>query len=318
MSKKNGAPAQAQFVLGSVTHVGRVRKGNQDAYCALLAPNTPLGVGGVLAVADGMGGHQGGERASQMAMAGVVRLLGKKKPNADRDTLPPTSPDERLAQISGVVAQVNAEIFAAANSPETRGMGTTLSLAVIEGSTLSVGHVGDSRVYLHRNGNLAQLTPDHSWVAEEVARGALSPEEARKHPRRNLITRAMGIGVEVEPVTFSAELEQEDTLLLCSDGLHGLVRDEQIGAVLSSKEPKEAAEVLVDMANTAGGSDNITVLVARIASVVPLPPAVWEDAGGKTVTADEGDRRPWELAVLLFPFIVLRWVLGTMLKVFMR
>ena len=318
MSKKDGAPVQAQLVLGSVTHVGRVRKGNQDAYCALLAPNTPLGVGGVLAVADGMGGHQGGERASQMAMAGVVRLLGKKKPTADRDTLPPAPPDERLAQISAVVAQVNSEIFAAANSPETRGMGTTLSLAVIEGSTLSVGHVGDSRVYLHRNGNLAQLTADHSWVAEEVARGALSPEEARNHPRRNLITRAMGIGPEVEPVTFSAELEQGDTLLLCSDGLHGLVRDEQIGAVLSSKAPKEAADVLVDMANTAGGNDNITAVVARVASVVPLPPAVWEDAGGKTLAADEGGGRAWELTVLLFPFLLLRWVLGTMLKVFRR
>jgi len=275
-------------------------------------------VGGVLAVADGMGGHQGGERASQMAMAGVVRLLGKGKPRADRDTLPPASPDERLAQISDVVAQVNSEVFAAANTPETRGMGTTLSLAVIEGSTLSIGHVGDSRVYLHRNGSLAQLTPDHSWVAEEVARGALSPEEARRHPRRNLITRAIGIGPEVEPVTFAAELEQGDTLLLCSDGLHGLVRDEQIGAVLSSKEPKEAADVLIDMANTAGGNDNITVVVARVTSVVPLPPAVWEDAGGKTIADGERGDRAWELTVLLFPFILLGWIARTVLRVFRR
>ena len=318
MSNRSGATPQAQLVLGSVTHVGRVRKANQDAYCALLAPNTPVGVGGVLAVADGMGGHQGGERASQMTIAGVVRLLGKGQPPPASDSLPPASADGRLAQIRDAVAHVNDEVLAAASTPETRGMGTTLSLAVIEGATLSVGHVGDSRVYLHRNGNLAQLTPDHSWVAEEVARGALSPEEARKHPRRNLITRAIGIGPSVEPHTFAAELEQGDILLLCSDGLHGLVGDEQIGAVLSGKEPKEAADALVDMANAAGGNDNITAVVARVTSVEPLPPAVWEDAGGKTIAAGERGGWGWELTVLLSPFLLLRWILRTAFRVFKR
>ena len=318
MSNKNGSSPQGQLVLGAVTHVGRVRKANQDAYCALLAPNTPHGVGGVLAVADGMGGHQGGERASQMAVAGLVRLLGKGRPGEDRDTLPPGFTDWRSAQIQDVVAQVNKEVFAAADTPETRGMGTTLSLTIIEGSTLTVGHVGDSRVYLHRNGNLAQLTGDHSWVAEEVARGVLTPEEARHHPRRNLITRAIGIGPTVEPVTFAAELEQGDTVLLCSDGLHGLVSDEQIGAVLSSKEPREAADALVEMANAAGGNDNITAVVARVASIEPLPDALWEDAGGRTLAAGGRGGRLWELKVLLFPFILLWWILRSIFRVFKR
>ena len=318
MSNKSGATPQIQLVLGSVTDVGRVRKSNQDAYCALLAPNTPPGVGGVLAVADGMGGHQGGERASQMATAGVRRLLGKARPGVSPDTVPPASPDGRLAQIRDVVTKVNGEVFAAANTPETRGMGTTLSLAVIEGATLSVGHVGDSRVYLLRNGSLAQLTPDHSWVAEEVARGALSPEDARQHPRRNLITRAVGIGPSVEPFTFSAELEQGDTLLLCSDGLHGLVPDEQIGAVLSGKEPKEAADTLIEMANAAGGNDNITAVVARVASVEPLPAAVWEDAGGRTIAGGKGGGLGWEAKVLLFPVRLPWWILRSMFRVFKR
>ena len=318
MSKKSSATPQPQLVLGSVTDVGRVRKSNQDAYCALLAPNTPPGVGGVLAVADGMGGHQGGERASQMAAAGVRRLLGKARPGPGADTVPPASPDGRLAQIHDVVTRVNSEVFAAANTPETRGMGTTLSLAVVEGATLSVGHVGDSRVYLLRSGNLAQLTPDHSWVAEEVARGAISPEDAREHPRRNLITRAVGIGGSVEPFTFSAELEQGDTLLLCSDGLHGLVRDEQIGAVLSGKEPKEAADTLIEMANAAGGNDNITVVVARVASVEPLPAAMWEDAGGRTIAGGKGGGLGWEAKALLLPVRLPWWILRSMFRVFRR
>ena len=318
MSKKSDATPQTQLVLGSVTDVGRVRKSNQDAYCALLAPNTPPGVGGVLAVADGMGGHQGGERASQMATAGVRRLLGKGRPGVSPDTVPPASPDGRLAQIRDVVTRVNSEVFAAANTPETRGMGTTLSLAVIEGSTVSVGHVGDSRVYLLRNGSLAQLTPDHSWVAEEVARGAISPEEARTHPRRNLITRAIGIGPSVDPVALSAELEQDDTLLLCSDGLHGLIRDEQIGAVLSSKEPKEAADTLTEMANAAGGNDNITVVVARVISVEPLPAAVWEDAGGRTIAGGKGGGWGWEAKALLFPVRLPWWILRLIFRVFKR
>ncbi|MBM3957409.1 MAG: serine/threonine-protein phosphatase [Gemmatimonadetes bacterium] len=308
------------MVLGAVTHVGRVRKENQDFYCALLAPNTAPGIGGVLAVADGMGGHQSGERASQMVIAGVVRSLGKRKAGDPEPAGAPPSASGggRLDQIRDLVARVNGEVLAAAGTPENRGMGTTLSLAVVEGSTLSVGHVGDSRVYLYRNGSLAQLTTDHSWVAEEVARGALSAEEARQHPRRNLITRAIGIGPAVEPVAFAAELEAGDTILVCSDGLHGMVPDDQIAAVVAGKEPKEAAETLVDMANAAGGSDNVTAVVGRVTSVEPLPAAVWEAPGGRTVAAGRRRESLWELTVLLSPFLLLRWLLRTLLKAFRR
>jgi len=318
LGKNRNAAAPVQLTLGAVTDVGRVRKSNQDAYCALLAPNTPSGVGGVLAVADGMGGHQGGERASQMAMAGVVRLLGKTNPAADDNTLQPAGADGRPAQLSEVIVQVNREVFAAAATPETRGMGTTLSLAVVEGATLTIGHVGDSRVYLLRGDSLAQLTPDHSWVAEEVARGALTAEQARNHPRRNLITRAVGIGPNVEPVAFSTELKQGDTLLLCSDGLHGMVTDERITTALAASEPKDAAAQLVDMANEAGGTDNTTVIVARVESAEPLPREVWEDAGGKTIAAGGHDGRPWELSVLLSPVTLLLWLARGLRRIFAR
>ena len=269
-------------MLGARTDVGRVRKNNEDNYCALLAPNTPRGVGGVLAVADGVGGHQAGERASQMAVEGVTRLLGKNSASAGRGA----SDEQREKQLREAAVKINGDVFAAANTASSRGMGTTLSMAVVEGETVSIGHVGDSRVYLQRNGTLTQLTPDHSWVAEEVARGAITPEEATRHPRRNLLTRAVGTQSAVEPTTLSVSLERGDTLLLCSDGLHGLVKDHRIAAVLSSKEPDEAAKVLVDMAISAGGTDNVTVIVAKVVSVDPLPNELWDDPNVATVTAE--------------------------------
>ena len=270
-------------MLGARTDVGRVRKNNEDNYCALLAPNTPRGVGGVLAVADGVGGHQAGERASQMAVEGVTRLLGKNSASAGRGM----SPKQREKQLSEAAVKINGDVFAAANTASSRGMGTTLSMAVVEGDTVSIGHVGDSRIYLHRNGALAQLTPDHSWVAEEIARGAMTPEEGARHPRRNLLTRAVGTQPAVEPTTLSVSLEPGDMLLLCSDGLHGLVKDERIAAVLSSKEPGQAAQVLVDMANSAGGTDNVTAIVAKVVSVDLLPDKLWGDSNVETVTAED-------------------------------
>lgn len=269
-------------MLGARTDVGRVRQNNEDNYCALLAPNTPRGVGGVLAVADGVGGHQAGERASQMAVEGVTRLLGKNSASAGRGL----SVKQREKQLREAAIKINGDVFAAADTVSSRGMGTTLSIAVVEGKTVSIGHVGDSRVYLQRNGSLKQITPDHSWVAEEIERGTMTREEAARHPRRNLLTRAVGTQPEVEPSTLSVSLEPGDILMLCSDGLHGLVKDDRIAAVLSSKEPDQAVKVLVDMANSAGGTDNVTVIVAKVVSVDPLPDELWGDANVETVTAE--------------------------------
>ncbi len=164
--------AGTAILLGSMTHVGMTRPANQDAYCAILAPNAPPGTDALLAVADGMGGHQGGEVASTMAIQALVRLLSPKGTQA----VAQVTQGRRTSIVEEVVRQVNAEVHQASNRPETRGMGTTLTAAIMIGPSLIIGHVGDSRLYLMRNGQLQQLSPDHSWVAEEVARGAITPD----------------------------------------------------------------------------------------------------------------------------------------------
>ena len=250
----------AVLSLGSLTNVGMTRSANQDAYCAVLAPNAPFGMNALLAVADGMGGHQAGEVASTMLIQGLVKHL--RSQGAAGTTFPG---EERLASLlAEVIQQLNAEVNQAASRPETRGMGSTLTMALLARSSVVLGHVGDSRAYLLRNGQMHQISQDHSWVAEEVARGALSPDAARTHPRRNILTRAMGVAPRVEVDTLVAEVKPGDTLMLCSDGLHSLVSDEEIAQRLAAHPPQEACQSLVDRANELGGKDNITVVVARV------------------------------------------------------
>ncbi len=301
----------AALTLGSLTHVGMTRSANQDAYCAILAPNAPLGVEALLAVADGRGGHQAGEVASGMAIRGLVRLLSSQ---GDRETNPIGG--GRLPGILGeVIQQVNGEVNQAAGRPETRGMGSTLTVALVAGSSMVLGHVGDSRAYLLRNGQMRQVSQDHSWVAEEVARGALSPEEARTHRRRNILTRAMGVAPRVEVDTLVTEVEEGDTLLLCSDGLHSLVTDEEIARVLGEKAPQPACQALVDRANAMGGNDNITVVVVRVDHLekgAPSPRRGKSTDEAKTVQVPgrPGARRGrllWRLALL--PITIPLWVL---------
>lgn len=248
------------IVLGSMTHVGMTRAANQDAFCAILAPNAPPGTDALLAVADGMGGHQGGEVASAMAIQSLVRLLSPKGPSGTAKA----TQERRISIVDEVVRQVNTDVHQAADRPETRGMGTTLTVALLAGSSMTIGHVGDSRLYLMRNGRLQQLSQDHSWVAEEVARGAITPDEARVHPRRNIITRAIGTAPKVEPFTAAVELEEGDTLLLCSDGLYSMVGDDEIERIIADQPPQEASDALVNKANELGGHDNTTVVVARM------------------------------------------------------
>jgi protein phosphatase len=257
-----------------MTHVGMTRSANQDAFCAILAPNAPPGTDALLAVADGMGGHQGGEVASAMAIQGLVRLLS---PKGEGGTAKATQ-ERRIGIVDEVVRQVNAEVHQAATRPETRGMGTTLTVALLAGSSLTIGHVGDSRMYLMRNGQLRLISQDHSWVAEEVARGAITPDEARVHPRRNIITRAIGTHPKVEPFSTAVELEEGDTLLLCSDGLYSMVDDDEIERVIADQPPQEATETLVNKANENGGHDNITVVVARMERLAQDAPPT----GGRT------------------------------------
>lgn len=266
MSRSRGSSRRRQpqaapgIVLGSMTHVGMTRSANQDAFCAILAPNAPPGTDALLAVADGMGGHQGGEVASAMAIQVLVRRLAP----GESEAVAQATQEGRISIMEEVVRQVNAEVHQASKRPETKGMGTTLTAAILIGSSLIIGHVGDSRLYLIRNGQLRQLSPDHSWVAEEVARGAITPEEARVHPRRNIVTRAIGTAAKVDPFTAAVEVEEGDSLLLCSDGLHSLVSDDEIARTIASQSPQEASQSLVNRANELGGHDNITVIVARV------------------------------------------------------
>ena len=246
--------------LGSLTHVGVQRSSNQDAYCALVGPDAPQGVDALLAVADGMGGHKAGEVASAMAIEGLVGLLSHQSSG----TIKPVRPGEYDSKLEEIVQQVNGNIHREAARPETQGMGTTLTVAVLACHGILIAHVGDSRAYLLRKGKLRQLTQDHSWVGQEVARGTMTAEEARVHPRRNIITRCLGTAPEVQVDRMAPEMEEGDILLLCSDGLYSLVTDDEIGRILGEEAPQQACDSLVERANALGGHDNVTVVVARV------------------------------------------------------
>ena len=252
------------IVVGAKTDTGRKRSNNQDCMCSIVAPNTAKGVRALVAVADGMGGHQGGEVASGLAIEGVVSHLGK---NSNLD-LTGVDRSETLVQ---VIHQIHKEVQSKSNTPETRGMGTTLSIAVIGDHNVIVGHVGDSRIYRARKGKFTQLTEDHSWVAEEVRRGNLTAEEAAVHPRRNLISQAIGVTPDIEPMVAEFDIALGDKILLCSDGLHGLVTDEDILGTIEGVSPSIAVETLVDKANAAGGPDNVTVVLADIVATTDDP-----------------------------------------------
>ncbi len=285
--KEQAGPApQSQLALGASTDVGKVRKSKQDFYSAVLAPNAPPGVGGVLVVADGVGGQQAGEQASRQAVQAVLEYL--------RDVGPPVAQDDgkaRADQVRLAIEHANTAVNRAATTPETRGMATTLVVVFVEGPTVTVGNVGDSRCYILRADTMTQVTRDHSFVAEEVARGALTPEQAATHPRRNMLTRAIGVEGRVQVDTFQFAGEENDVFVLCSDGLHGMVSDDEIATVLRTEEPGEAAEALVALANEAGGKDNVTVVVARVVSLEPPPLTAPEGSSARTLTGRGARRR---------------------------
>ena len=238
-----------------------VRTSNQDSFCALLAPDAPLGSDALLAVADGMGGRPAGDVASAMA---IEKLLSRLQ-DASQQTV--MDDGERAGLLGEAMHALNRDVSQAADSPETRGMGTTLTVAMVAASSLVIGHVGDSRVYLLRQGQFHQVSADHNWASEQMRRGKLAPDAARTHPGRNLLTRAIGTSPHVEVDVLVLSLQKGDTVLLCSDGLHGLVTDEEISSVLREQTPQEAAKALVNKANQQGGSDNVTVVIARMGNV---------------------------------------------------
>lgn len=290
------------IVTGEETHVGQVRSINQDACAEWTHPD---GRSRLLLVADGMGGHQGGEIASQLTVDTIGEAFREGGSALQEE------PERWLEQAIGTA---NRRVFAEGQSqPNLTRMGTTV-VALLFGrrDEALVAHVGDSRAYRLREGKLEQLTGDHSVVGELVREGHLTPEQARVHPQRNEIQRAIGTHPEVDIEVQRFALEGNDTFLLCSDGLSGLVQDDEIAEVLERQAPEAAVHELVQMANLAGGNDNITVQVARVpascfdttASVVR--PAVLERVPG--VASAPGWLR-WAVAGSILGLAALYWLL---------
>ena len=242
------------------TDVGRKRRFNEDAFAIDLEL-------GLLALADGMGGHAAGEVASGIAIESIREFISRTSRKGEIPS--PHLLDEGLShsavRLLAAVQLANDRIFKSIEShEEQRGMGTTLVAVLSQEDTACIAHVGDSRAYHYRAGKLTQVTSDHSWVNEQIHLGLLSREEALRHPFRNVITRALGSRERVLPDLSEVNLEPGDRLLLCSDGLTTMLNDTEIRAVLSehAEDLGRAACELVDRANEAGGEDNVTVIVA--------------------------------------------------------
>ena len=229
--------------VASVTDTGRRRRHNEDAYVC----EPPL-----FAVADGMGGAQAGELASNLAAA-ALHDEGSRGGGEER--------------VDELIQEANRRVYERQTQDSSaQGMGTTMTVALVEDGHVAIGHVGDSRAYLIRDRRLEQLTEDHSLVAELVRSGKLSPEEAEGHPQRSVITRALGTDPDVDVDTFTVEGHNGDVFVLCSDGLTDMVADDEIGAVLAERRVslEDAANELVRRANKAGGQDNITVVAFEL------------------------------------------------------
>jgi protein phosphatase len=223
---------------------GRKRRRNEDSY--VIAP--PL-----FAVADGMGGAQAGEIASKLAAAAL------------EDTDPGALSGED--RVTSLIQEANRRVYERSNEdPNASGMGTTITVALVEDSGVTIGHVGDSRAYRYREGSIEQITEDHSLVNELMKSGKLSPEEAETHPQRSVITRALGTDPDVDVDHFTVEAHAGDVFLLCSDGLTTMVDDDDILGVLEKyhDDLDRATKSLVSAANRGGGEDNITVIAFAI------------------------------------------------------
>jgi protein phosphatase len=232
------------------THVGVVRSDNEDAFLLDFRQ-------GVFIVADGMGGHAAGEIASEMAVDIIARELGAVR------GLSPAQAGERIRR---AIRSANAAIFdRTLAEADKRGMGTTTTVLLLFARQYLIGQVGDSRAYLLRNGAFQQLTKDHSYVQEQVDAGLLSLEQARTHPYSNVITRCVGANEEVIPDLYFGTLQSGDVLLLASDGLTGMLEDEQLAAILRGQGTPEAwVTRMISDANRRGGLDNITAIVVRV------------------------------------------------------
>ena len=249
-----------RITSAGITNVGMKRQNNEDNYLI----NDELSV---YVVCDGMGGHAGGEYASQIAVTTVEEVLSNiRDENLDVDT----ATDEQITQekIKYAVRLAGKRIYERDQAdPEYRGMGTTAVILLFRKGMAYLAHVGDSRGYLIRGGEITQRTEDHSWVNEQIKAGLITAETAKHHRFRNIITRSLGFQEEVEIDTQVLRAEPGDLYLLCSDGLSNLIEDREMVELLVEKSFQETARELVDIANSRGGDDNITLVIARVDGV---------------------------------------------------
>lgn len=221
------------------THIGSIRKNNQDTL--LLAK-------GIYGVADGMGGHNGGEVASSEAVVLLKKALIGKEPD--------------IHWLEDAIIKVNHDLYLKQKDDESlMGMGTTLTVLWEQEDNLLLGHVGDSRVYLLRDGTFSKVTHDHSVVEEMIRQGILTKEKAKVHPYRNVVTRAVGSGETIEVDTMVLERKDKDVWLICSDGLTSMVDDEEIEKVLKGHAIERSLEILMELALQNGGRDNISIVL---------------------------------------------------------
>ncbi|MEA2571400.1 MAG: family protein phosphatase [Acidobacteriota bacterium] len=249
-----------QVTAFGLTHVGRQRQHNEDSYLVAGEP-------GLFLVADGMGGHAAGEIASRIAVDSISEFILHTK---EDDGTWPHAYDEHYKRstnrLMAAVRLANTRVLEAMRKDaRLRGMGTTVVACLADDDMMSFAHVGDSRAYLIRAGTLSRITNDHSWVFEQVQAGMLTEAEAEKHPLRNVITRALGGALSVTPDASEVETRSGDVYLLCSDGLTGMVPEDEIRDIVdkNTDDLEKACQVLIDTANERGGLDNVTAILVK-------------------------------------------------------
>jgi protein phosphatase len=245
----------------AISDVGRKRSANEDSYYADGDLN-------LFVVADGMGGHAAGEVASKVAVESIQDFV--RNTSNDKDITWPYEFDETLSmagnRIKSAIQTAHAKVLeVTSQKKEYQGMATTVVSILVENSKAQVAHVGDSRAYLVREGKLIQLTSDHSWVNEQLRTGAITSQQARNHPYRNIVTRALGGPNPVDVDVTEEEMQNGDIILLCSDGLNTMISDDQILEIISGNQDDldKACQELINTANQNGGEDNVTAILVK-------------------------------------------------------
>ncbi len=288
--RRSDGESPLSIAVGFLTDVGRQRERNEDAYYVYVPypgePNRSF-VDGLFAVADGMGGHDAGDVASRIAVETVKESFLDPGAEAAPD------PHGFARQLDQLFQEINRRLVDYARQQKMdRGIGSTLTLAALRGSDLQIAHVGDTRCYRLRTGNLERLTEDHTWVAQQRKAGLLTPEEEASHPKRNLLTQALGTETGVRVDLHTESVEAGDRYLICCDGLHGLIEEPSIARVLGEEnDPQQALRRLVRQANDAGGNDNITGVTFYLTEAAAAK-------AGPEVTAPRAQVEPGEVVTV--------------------